>query len=144
MSLGNIGLTGGLIERTNANIVIWASKLDWIGTTSASQTTLTGVRDIITSDDRFNHGMPFAGKFTQLLFMEKTVPATWNGSWFLQKNNVDTALQIFHNTPTNVIDKITVDVPFVKGDLFRIRGATLSIGQPRECAFLLLGGFDIP
>ena len=107
MSLGDIGLKG-IPKKTNANIVIWASKLDWIGSSTASQNTFPGVRDVTATDDRFNHAMPFPGKFTQLLFIEKTVPATWTGSWFLQKNDVDTLLQITHNTPTNVIDKITL------------------------------------
>jgi len=93
------------------------------------------------NDNRHSDVMPYSGKFMELrLFIHA---GAWVGTLALQKNNVDTALQITNAVGNNTLQKIKVDVPFVAGDVFRyrmIRSAQVSF---REFYTFLIGGLNV-
>jgi len=93
------------------------------------------------NDNRHSDVMPYSGKFQELrLFIHA---GAWVGTLALQKNNVDTVLQITNAVGNNTLQKIKADVPFVAGDVFRyrmIRSAQVSF---REFYTMLFGGLDV-
>ena len=95
----------------------------------------------ISNDNRHSDVMPYSGKFTQLrLFISV---GAWVGTLALQKNNVDTVLQITNAVGNNTLQKITADVEFIAGDVFRyrmIRSAQVSF---RDFYTLLFGGLNV-
>jgi len=144
LSLGRIGLVGSLGKKTNGNIALWNSDLIQCGAIGTRTSSLAITSNGVNNDDRDNIPMPLDGEFNQLYFKQGGGATGWLGLFSLQKNNITTGLEIDNlGASVQTIQKITVKVPFVAGDLFRWRTVTNRIAGARLCRILLLGGFKV-
>jgi len=146
MSLGRVGLVGSLGKKTNANIVFWANDVINFGFAGVSDVTFAGTANLNASDDRFNLVMPYSGKFLQLLTFQQS-PNNGLFTLTLMKNNIATALLIDNSSDPAILDtpiKTTVSIPFIQGDLFKLRFNVNRTDSSNLFGYTLLGGFDVP
>lgn len=140
MSLGDIGLVGGLKSKSIANMVIYGTEFTATANVGDQFQKLAGGNQAV-NDNRHSDVMPYSGKFMEMrLFIHA---GAWVGNIFLQKNNVDTVLGFTNAVGDNTLQKIKADVPFVAGDVFRYRMNRSAQVSFREFYTLLFGGLDV-
>jgi len=137
MSLGRVGLVGGLGKKTIANVAIWGSTFPVLTVAGGTAPISRGTLQVFGNGS--DHAMPHDGKFQEFRFLQMV---NWKGTVTLQKNGVDTAMTVTISANNdNAIKKVLVDVPFLKGDLFRYNTSTGGIAAFNRVYMFLIGGY---
>lgn len=137
MSLGRIGLTGTIGKKTVANIAIWGSTFPVLQVAGGTNPISRGTQQIFGNGS--DHAMAHDGKFQEFRFLQM---GNWKGTFTLQKNGVNTPMTVtISGENDQAIKKVLVDVPFLKGDLFRYNTSTGGIAPLNRVYAFLIGGY---